>query len=101
MLYTEEEAIAAVKACIDVDKRESEIFISSRERISAGEYKAVIIARLLPGSINAQTLTKELMQLFVKGASEIVFRRSYLAVVAEKALRVIDFELEAIISLEN
>lgn len=104
MQYSESVAIETIKTLIATAttkaKQDYELFVGSRERLSAGEYKAVITARFKPDSLDAEALTKEFMKLFIQG-NEIVFVRSYPAILAEKQMRVLDFILEAIISLEN
>lgn len=102
MFHNEDEAIGVVKTVVTTatakDKREYELFVGNRERISAGEYKATITARFKLEGLDAETLTKEFMKLFIQG-DEIVFVRSYPAILAEKQMRVLDFILEATISL--
>jgi|GEM_PF-4736031 len=104
MLYRESDALIAVSELIALKttkvEGEYELFIGNRERMNAGEYKATITARFKPDGLDAEALTKEFMQLFIQG-NEIVFLRSYPAVLAEKQMRVLDFILEATISLEN
>lgn len=104
MLYNETEALSTVSELIasktTKKEREYELFVGSRERLSAGEYKAVITARFKPDELDAEALTKEFMKLFIQG-DEIVFVRSYPAILQEKNIRVLDFVLEATISLEN
>lgn len=104
MLYNETEAIEEIKTLIATKttkaEREYELFVASRERINAGEYKANVTARFALDGLDAEALTKEFMKLFIYGF-EIVFVRSYTAILAEKNLRVVDFILEATISLEN
>lgn len=104
MLCNESEALSTVSGLIasktTKTEREYELFVGSRERLSAGEYKAVITARFKLDELDAEALTKEFMKLFIQG-NEIVFVRSYTAILQEKNMRVLDFILEAIISLEN
>lgn len=104
MLYNETEALEAVGTIITTattkSVREYELFVGNRERISAGEYKATITARFPLEKLDAEALTKEFMKLFIQGC-EIVFVRSYPAILAEKQMRVLDFILETTISLEN
>lgn len=102
MLYSESEALETIKTLISTKTtkatREYELFIASRDCISAGEYKANITVRFIPDGLDVEALTKEFMKLFIQG-DEIVFVRSYLAILQEKSIRVIDFILEATISL--
>lgn len=104
MMYNETDALSTVRGLIaskmTKTERECELFVGSRERLSAGEYKATITARFMPDGLDAEALTKEFMKLFIQG-NEIVFIRSYPAILAEKQIRVLDFILEATISLEN
>lgn len=104
MLYNETDALDAVRTIIasKTTKKERgyELFVGSRERLKAGEYKATITARFPLDELDAEALTKEFIKLFIQG-DEIVFMRSYPAILQEKNMRVLDFILEATISLEN
>lgn len=104
MLYNEDEALTTVRTIVTTattkNVREYELFVGNRERLNAGEYKATITARFKPDELDAEALTKEFMKLFIQG-DEIVFIRSYPAILQEKNMRVLDFILEATISLEN
>ena len=104
MLYSEVEALTTIRTIVATattkSVREYELFVGNRERLSAGEYKATITARFQLDELDAEALTKEFMKLFIQG-DEIVFIRSYPAILAEKQMRVLDFILEATISLEN
>jgi hypothetical protein len=102
-MYTNEiDAINDIKERINkANEREYEIFISERSFPRAGEYIATIIARVAPKDTNAQTLSKEFLQLFITGA-EVRPIRSYITIITHntKEFRTVDFVLEAIISLE-
>ena len=104
MFYSESAALTTIQTIVATattkHKREYELFVGNRERLNAGEYKATITVRFTLECLDAEALTKEFMKLFIQG-DEIVFLRSYPAILQEKNMRVLDFILEATISLEN
>ncbi len=98
-LHTEDEAIQKIKAEVTKTYSDLDVFVDKRKRARAGEYTLMVVARVAkPESQKSEELTKALMKLFIEG-DEIVFKESYLAVLAEKNIRVEDFVLEATISL--
>ncbi|MFV0481851.1 MAG: hypothetical protein ACK5LP_07695 [Campylobacteraceae bacterium] len=98
MITDENVAIEIIKNTVNTYEGDCEVFVSERKREVAGEYVATIIARITP-RCDAKTLSKDLLKIFIEG-NEIVWRRSYIAIIAEKNLRVVDFVCEATISLE-
>lgn len=98
-LHTEDEAVQIVKDEVSKIYTDIDVFIDKRKRVVAGEYLLMVVARVAkPDSQKSEQLTKALMKLFIEG-DEIVFKESYLAVLAEKGIKVEDFVLEATISL--
>lgn len=92
-------AIELIREQIDKnDIRTYELFIQERRREKAGEYIAVIIARVLPVDSNCMSISKKFLELFIDN-HEIIWRNSYNTIIAEKQLRAIDFVLEAHIRL--
>jgi hypothetical protein len=95
----EKAAIELIRAELDKnDVRMCELFVQERRREKAGEYIAVIIARVLPQDSDCMSISKKFLELFVDG-HEIIWRNSYNTIIAEKQLRAIDFVLEAHIRL--
>lgn len=99
MIADEAAALTLIKERIaKTDIRQYELFVDERRREKAGEYIAVIVARVLPADTNCMNMSKSFLELFIDG-QDIVWKRSFNTIIAEKQLRAVDFLLEAHIRL--